>query len=419
MFKNNGMKKSEDFARYSIFAMVVGLSVSTALANIALVGFIFFAIQSKKIKEELGLVIGDPIICSSLMLFGALVVSVAWSVADASIAWQWVSKYKKLLFIPLVALFFQERRHKVIFIKVVLASLVIGLFISYLNYFGITKVGNCPEKGCSTHSYIALSMLNCLLMIISLAWLLFSGGFKNKFSVFAISVLSLINVVWVLPSRTGQLMLICILVMVSVIFWASPENHEKSKQKTFFVSMAVLIGCLVGLISTSQESRLIESVNKIVVHKEAALKSTDSDVAIDVRSEMYRKTIVLIAEKPLLGWGAGGQEEILARMSEQGATANERYIFANPHNEYLLWAVQVGGLGLTLYLYWLITIWWAAMKIEYLVDRVIVLCWLLIFTLGCFLNSFLLDFSEGYMTILLISVYIPLSKKKDSSSGRC
>lgn len=401
----------EDYSRYCIIAMLIGISVSTAGANIALAGFLVFALLSNKLQREFYSIISCPITRSSLVLFAVLCASVAWSEAQSDIAWQWVSKYKKLLLIPLVAPFFQEREHKILFFKGLLASLVIGLFISYLNYFRITSIGNCPSYGCSTHSYITLAMLNCLLLLISSAYLFFSVTSKrDKLYAFLLATLTLINVMFVLPSRTGQLMVFCLIASSPFFVWGVPEFADRHKKGNFLICMILLMGLLGGSVFVLKGSRLVESIQKIVVYKEEALRSTDLNVAVDVRSEMFRKTLVLITEKPFLGWGAGGQEAELIHMSGQGMTENEKYIFANPHNEYLTWAVQTGVLGLVVFLYWLATVWRQTLKVEDSISRAIMAGWLLIFTLGCFFNSFLLDFSEGYTTVLLIAVSAAIKK---------
>ena len=78
--------------------------------------------------------------------------------------------------------------------------------------------------------------------------------------------------------------------------------------------------------------RLLDSIEKIRPHKVEAFKSTNDSVSVDVRFEFYKKAFVLIQQKPLLGWGAGGQEPEFLRMSAQGNTPNEQFKFANPHN---------------------------------------------------------------------------------------
>lgn len=405
-------KNLEDYSRYCIIAMLFGISVSTAWANFALAGFLIFAVLSKKIQKDFCLITDSPVTRSSLLLFAVLCVSVFWSEAESSIALQWVSKYKKLLLIPLATPFFQEREHKIFFFKGLVGSLVVGLIISYLNFFGFANIGDCPSMGCSTHSYITLAILNCLLFIILLSYLFFSLASKrNKIFALALAAFALFNVMFISPSRTGQLMVLCLIAGFPFFIWGLPGYVDKYNKRSLLICVVISIGFLVVGVLNSKGSRLVDSVHKIIVFKEEALKSTDLNVAVDVRSEMFRKTISLIAEKPFAGWGAGGQEAKLISMSAQGVTQNERYIFANPHNEYLSWAVQVGTLGFVVFLYWLMTVWRQALQLEDPIERAVLVGWLLVFTLGSFFNSFLLDFSEGYTTVLLTAVLVAIKKR--------
>jgi hypothetical protein len=73
---------------------------------------------------------------------------------------------------------------------------------------------------------------------------------------------------------------------------------------------------------------------------------------------------------------------------------------------------------LACFLFWLFTVWRHAFKIEDPAHKLIMLGWLLIFTLGNFLNSFLLDFSEGYMTVLLIAVLMPFKSQRPCSTEK-
>jgi O-antigen ligase len=407
----------EDYSRYCLVAMIIGLSVSTAGANLALAGFLVFAILSKRLQKDYFLIIKNPVALSSFGLFLILCLSVVWSEAGASVAWGWVSKYKKLLLIPLAAPFFQKRVHKLLFIKSLLVSLTIGLSISYLNYFGVTSIGGCPSYGCSTHTYITLAMLNSLLVIVSLTLFIFLRQFRYRFGAFVLMVLASFSIVVVLRSRTGQLMALCLSIWLPFLIWRSSEYYGKINKRHLLLYMGLFFALVAVGLGAEKGSRFSESIQKLVLYKQEALKSTDSTVAVDVRSEMYRKTVELIVEKPLLGWGAGGQEDKLLEMSMQGATENERFIFANPHNEYLSWMVQAGVLGFCALIFWLFTVWRHAFKIEDSIEKIILLGWLLIFTLGNMLNSFLLDFSEGYMTVLLVAVLAPLSPSEGKVEG--
>jgi O-antigen ligase len=398
--------------------MVVCLSFSTAGANIALLGFIMCSLLSQKLWQEIGQVLHNSYVKSSLLLFFLLILSAIWSEANSAVQFQWVSKYKKLLVIPLAITFFYERVHKQLFLKAVFASLLGGLSISYFNFFGLTSIGDCPYAGCSTHSYITLSMLNCLLFLMASVFLFTKQDLRFKLFFLSVAICTALNVAWVLQSRTGQLMLLVLVVSMSCATWIICKPWlNKSRNFVLLGSLACIFILITGVFF-NQGSRLSHSLKKISEHKEAALTSTDSAVSVDVRFEFYRKTLGLISERPLLGWGAGGHEPELKRLSELGVTDNERFVFANPHNEYLTWAVQTGLLGLACFLFWLFTVWRHAFKIEDPAHKLIMLGWLLIFTLGNFLNSFLLDFSEGYMTVLLIAVLMPFQSQRPCSTEK-
>ena len=173
----------ENAARYCCFAMLACLSFSTAGANLALLGFIVCAIFSKKWVHDFHLLASSPVAKASLLCFALLCVSTVWAEADLAFSLAWISKYKKLWILPLVMPFFQERKDRVIFVKVFF--LMSGLAVSYSNYFGLTSIGDAPAAGWSTHSHITLSMLNCLLFIVAIA--LFSSEVSSRPKLFFIA----------------------------------------------------------------------------------------------------------------------------------------------------------------------------------------------------------------------------------------
>lgn len=400
----------ENAARYCCFAMLACLSFSTAGANLALVGFIVCAAFSKKWFYDFHLITSSAVAKISLICFALLCLSSVWTEANLTYSLAWISKYKKLLILPLMMPFFQERKDRVFFIKVLFLSLLSGLAVSYFNYLGWTRIGDCPEVGCSTHSYITLSMLNCLLFIVSFALFSSEVGVRQKLFYGLCMLLSAANVLFVLPSRTGQILFFILLVLSPLAVWGRRVVDTRKKWLSLVASL-LLIGISLIALQTMKGSRLMDSIEKIRTHKVEAFNSNSDKVSVDVRFEFYKKAFVLIQQKPLLGWGAGGHEPEFLRMSEQGNTPNEQFKFANPHNEYLSWTVQTGLIGLVVFLYWLIVVWRNSMRIVHADERLIFHGWFLIFTVGSLLNSFLLDFSEGYMMVLLIAVLTPLRKK--------
>lgn len=399
----------EDAARYCCLAMVLGLSLSTAGANIALLGFLIFGALSRKWIVEFHALRSNQVVQVSLALFAFLCLSVSWSSADAGVAWAWVSKHKKLLLIPLMMPFFQEARYKLVFVKTLLLSLSIGIAISYLNYLGYTSVGNCPQLGCSGHSYITLSILTCLLYIISVIGAFSIKDIRLKIIFASLAVFAFIDVGFILPSRTGQILLLLLTAWLPFAVFKGSVYYRRKWAAGLIA--ALVISSAFTVIYNQKSSRLVETIQRIGEHRADAFMSSSGNVSADVRFEFYRKSFKLIAAKPLLGWGAGGQEPELLSLSLEGASEQERVAFSNPHNEYILWAMQTGFFGLLIFLWWVFTVWRCALRVSNGTERNILLGWLILFTLGNCLNSFLLDFSEGYMTVMLIAVLIPLREK--------
>lgn len=68
-----------------------------------------------------------------------------------------------------------------------------------------------------------------------------------------------------------------------------------------------------------------------------------------------------------------------------GKTLADATLTENPHNEYLLMAVQLGTLGLALFINLLVQVWRASRSLGAR-SRHLLLAWLAIFTIGCGAN---------------------------------
>jgi O-antigen ligase len=88
----------------------------------------------------------------------------------------------------------------------------------------------------------------------------------------------------------------------------------------------------------------------------------------------------------------------------------------NPHNDYLLIAMQLGviGLGLFLYLLWLQWHLAPALPPEY---EPLARGWVLTFAMGSLFNSLLFDFTEGHLFAYLGAVLYATYHPSENSPG--
>jgi O-antigen ligase len=85
----------------------------------------------------------------------------------------------------------------------------------------------------------------------------------------------------------------------------------------------------------------------------AEYKNQDSNelTSVGQRLEFFKKSVVLIKERPLFGWGTGayGKEFCRVAISPEWCEAGK----AHPHNQFLAFGVQLGLFGLFLYILFL------------------------------------------------------------------
>src|SRR5260363_122960 len=256
-----------------------------------------------------------------------------------------------------------------------------------------------------------------------------------KAALYALALVTLIHIFVMLQSRTAQLITI-LLTLYQTYRLARPERsppehfsassydeREATPCKPlknalerralwraciFGVSCAFLIGALIYL----KGSRLTQMGAEI-----AAYQQRNEATSAGLRIEWTRKSLVLFAQRPLFGYGVASIRREFEKMNA-GNEGARGAITANPHNQYLLMAAELGLLGLGLLICLLIQIARAAARLA-APARHLLGCWLFIFAAGCLANSLLLDFSEGYLLVLLSGILLGCAGCSRNPSTNC
>ena len=106
----------------------------------------------------------------------------------------------------------------------------------------------------------------------------------------------------------------------------------------------------------------------------------------------YKTTAAIIRDHPVIGVGTGGFV-IAYREKIRGTDLSEAN---NPHNQYLLTTAQLGAVGLAALLAMFAVMWWQAERLD-APARVAARGLVLTIAVGCLLNSFLIDHTEGLL----------------------
>ena len=117
-----------------------------------------------------------------------------------------------------------------------------------------------------------------------------------------------------------------------------------------------------------------------------------------LRFTFWKYSLKLIAEKPLFGHGTGSYSKEYHRLVQ-----DERFASKNPHNEFLMIGVQLGLLGVLIYLGFLASQYYCAKKLpdkeKWLAQGL-----LLSLIVTSLFNSPFLDHTEGHWFATMIAL---------------
>lgn len=109
------------------------------------------------------------------------------------------------------------------------------------------------------------------------------------------------------------------------------------------------------LVFSLPQTGVRERLNLAVAEVNNYFDSGHASSSVGARLEMWRASLLIFLEKPLLGWGSEGYMAAKAEQVDDGTLDPFVLNFSHPHNEYLNVAVKRGLLGLAaLFLLYLI-----------------------------------------------------------------
>ena len=165
------------------------------------------------------------------------------------------------------------------------------------------------------------------------------GGFRGGTTTTALLLLTVANVLFAQTGLTGFLAMVVVVGLAG--FWALPKRY-----KWVTVAGPFLVAAAISVVSPKVQDRIrlvwIESVNY--------QHSGDIESSSGERLNYWNRSLQAVAERPILGYGVGSWNMQYNRL-EGGKGRLHTYQILNPHQEYLLWMVEAGVLGLVLLLY--------------------------------------------------------------------
>lgn len=385
----------ESVGLYSLIASCFFIPLSSSLMGATTILALICWIASGKIKELPKLLFTNKLALLSTALFFLFIAGVFYSPAETGDALSALKKYRELILFVMTLSYLNNRANKADLAEhFFIAGSILLLSISYSMYFGLIPT---EKFGYSTVYHITHSFFMAILAF----WALQKAIVSTKFRIFwcLIFIATCINLFYIAPGRTGMFVFVTLALLTI-------SQHLSVKKS--LIGM-LICGAVIGAAFASSENfstRFHEAVGEIQNYQPGS-----SRTSLGMRFDWWHNSITLIKEKPLLGHGTGSFEIEQKRLIKGTKTMKSD----NPHNEYLFIGVQVGLLGVVLYLTLLGGLFGASFKkkrpYNFLLQGVVVAMFC-----GCLMNSFLFDSHQGHFFAIISAILISTHTKASNSS---
>ncbi len=326
----------------------------------------------------------NPVALTSLLLFILFLLGIVYSSSDIGYSLEILKKYREIIYIPILLSLFSGtgkaiNRCEYSFI----AGCIFLLIISYLMYFSIIP---SEKYGNSTVYHITHSYFMAILAFFSLHKAI--SNKKYRILWLPLFTAATVNIFYVAPGRTGMLIFLVLMVLFFI---------QRLKFTYMVLCVTAFTLAVTGIFFTSENfaSRSKDAYQDIITYEYGSATTSQG-----MRLDWWITGLKLIKEKPVLGHGTGSYKKEHARKIE--GTQIKRT--DNPHNEYLFITVQLGVVGLLLYLSIFVAQFLYSLQNtipeRYLHQGVIVAM-----MTGCLMNSFLFDSHQGHFWAFLTAVY--------------
>ncbi len=391
--------------RVMAYGMLLALPVSVAGVNLFGGLLLMTALLSREFWGATRKLLSNPMAWVAMAMLGLLLLGMLYTTGPRQEAWAVFMKYRKLLFIPLLLPFFQEDRHRITAMSLLALAISMTVMVSWSEFLGWTHISDPayggPPGDAVFKMHIPQGTLFSLLiaLCVGLAWATRSRVLQGL--LVAMALLTAWNIAWVMVGRTGKA------ILPVLVFWVVWEmlHFWRPSNKIYWGIVAGALTVILGatLWVAQKPTTMLGSVTQELLQSQ----ETGVPTSQGIRLQFYRKSAELIAQRPWTGYGTGSVLTETEALAARGQTEVARIPTVNLHNEFLMWAVQLGGAGLAVILLFFGLMLRGSFGQPTPIGILLRGQWV-VFAAGCLFNSYLLDFAEGYAMVLTAGILLPL-----------
>ena len=327
--------------KFALFASALSIMLWCIFSNSSLA-----STQRWKIPEHTARAVIIALFAFSLSLF--------WTTAESSESLGSINKYGKLLTILLLPILLRSRQDVIVAVTVFVLFQAVLVTCSWLLFFGWPVPWATSKRAVTEFSVFSTYLDQSVMSAVTAAvcWHLRSLAPTRfgKYAAIAIAVICMSNVLFALIGRSGHTVAIALLSLA--IMWQLPRRF-----RWLLLILPIALLAAAYALSPKVQYRVKMVHDEVQAFSFQKGESVVTGSSSGIRLHFWHRAVQSISESHWLGAGVGSWSNEYNRLDKQhnpgGAMLGER---SNPHQEYLLWGVQLGIPGVLLFLWFLLSV---------------------------------------------------------------
>ena len=321
------------FAAVSVSLPIAWISLAKVLLFVLGLVYLIASVWFARYDSALRQLWTTRIVLAILIAFA---VSLLWTEADTEAALYSYVKHAKLMGILLIVSFVRTLREARMGLICYACGQGFLLLSSWLMFAGIA----IPWGADTATKYVVFSTyLDQSIMFAAAAavfWHLREQGLWPKWVGLVAALMALINALLLLEGRTGYLVALASVSLA--VMWGMPKRFRLVN--IVVTPLIILLG--LSLVSEQVNERMTKIFSESVNYSKSRQVATEDSSGW--RLNAWRRSVQAIESKPFNGHGVGAWTPAIKRFEVNKIAAQ---LFgegnhSNPHQEYLLWAVELG-----------------------------------------------------------------------------
>lgn len=337
----NWQHRWQSFAVFSVCFLAVSVSLGVAVVSIAKL-LLLIAVAGQIVLDVKGRSFPSfkhwPLMTWWILLaMGWMSLSFFWTEASTTDALAGWGRHSRILWFLAVFYLLRSPEQSLLTLKWFVAGMVVMMLSSWALVAGLpvpwATAEALPSLGIVHGSTLEQPVL--LTLLATVLWFMREHWPKGhwRWAPILILLLTFLNVFFVMTGRTGFMVMLIFISMV--VWWQLPR-----RSRLFVIALPFALIALMMILSPRFQARTTEAVHDVLSYQEGSVTTSQAQ-----RLDYWHRSLLAIQQKPFIGHGVGSWNINYHQLGGMQLEAP-----SNPHQQYLLWAVESGVIGTALFL---------------------------------------------------------------------